>query len=149
LFSWLVYLLLRFPWKKDIAHFQRIQLTPMLRNTNNNKSSTEVLSPCLGLTSEKASHRKFHSKIWPEIWSYKWKENYHTIHNNISTIHHIWYTEHIHTMFEVHPPKYCHHVLVLHMRKTTIVNLIAKSCHSLGLTSEKASHRQIHSRIWP
>ena len=40
-------------------------------------------------------------------------------------------------MFEVHPPKYCHHVLVLHMRRTAIANLLAKSDLSLDLTSEK------------
>ena len=50
-------------------------------------------------------------------------------------------------MFEVHPPKYCHHVLVLHMRKTTIANLIAKSDLRLGLTSEKVNYRKIHNKI--
>ena len=48
-------------------------------------------------------------------------------------------------MFEVHPPKYCHHALVLHMRRTAIANLIAESHLSLSLTSEKKNHRKIHN----
>ena len=30
-------------------------------------------------------------------------------------------------MFKVHPAKYCGHVLVLHMRRTAIANVIATS----------------------
>ena len=63
--------------------FQGTDLTTLLRNTNKTEASTEVLSPCLGRTSEKASHRKIHSEIWPSSWSYNETENYHNIHNKI------------------------------------------------------------------
>ena len=60
-------------------------------------------------------------------------------------MHHIWRITHIHTMFEVHPPKCCRYVLVLHMRRTAIANVIAKSNLRLRHTNAKESYSKIHN----
>ena len=46
-------------------------------------------------------------------------------------------------MFEVHPLKSCRNVLVLHMIRPAIANVIAKSNLSLSLANEKESYRTI------
>ena len=75
------------------------------------------------------------------------KESYRTSHNTNQTIHHLWYTRHIHNMLEMYPQQCCPHVLDLQVRRRAIAYFTPSSTPSNRFETNRRFKKDIQIQI--